>query len=24
MLAFWLGDQGFGPYLKKLRERGGP
>jgi Na+-transporting NADH:ubiquinone oxidoreductase subunit C len=24
MLAFWLGEQGFGPYLKKLRERGGP
>lgn len=24
MLAFWLGEQGFGPYLGKLRERGGP
>jgi Na+-transporting NADH:ubiquinone oxidoreductase subunit C len=24
MLAFWLGGQGFGPYLAKVRERGGP
>jgi Na+-transporting NADH:ubiquinone oxidoreductase subunit C len=24
LLQFWLGEQGFGPYLRKLRERGGP
>jgi Na+-transporting NADH:ubiquinone oxidoreductase subunit C len=24
LLRFWLGEDGFGPYLKNLRERGGP
>jgi Na+-transporting NADH:ubiquinone oxidoreductase subunit C len=24
LLQFWLDEQGFGPYLRKLRERGGP
>jgi Na+-transporting NADH:ubiquinone oxidoreductase subunit C len=24
MLHFWLGDNGFGPFLEKLRARGGP
>jgi Na+-transporting NADH:ubiquinone oxidoreductase subunit C len=24
LLQFWLGEQGFGPYLRRLRERGGP
>jgi Na+-transporting NADH:ubiquinone oxidoreductase subunit C len=24
MLQFWLGESGFGPYLARLRERGGP
>lgn len=24
LLQFWLGDAGFGPYLQKVRERGGP
>lgn len=24
MLAFWLGEHGFGPYLAKVRERSGP
>lgn len=24
LLQFWLDEQGFGPYLRRLRERGGP